>query len=183
MPLAMQWLCHPVGHRFFVDGDWAVCSSPRESLYSLAGNPGALPSPCPSPDPLPPLFPFPLPHPHSCPVPYPCISDVPLPSVVTVEGLQEQEGWVCLSWGSSEAKRETGIWGQVVDWRGDPRQDHCTVRRSNGENRAAKGILLSRLYCPGLVILSKGRPGRFICPTHVPRKEPLVWRGKCGEEG
>ncbi|KAM4843846.1 sterol regulatory element-binding protein 1 isoform 1-T1 [Thomomys bottae] len=39
MPLAMQWLCHPVGHRFFVDGDWAVRSAPRESLYSLAGNP------------------------------------------------------------------------------------------------------------------------------------------------
>ncbi|XP_012520433.1 PREDICTED: sterol regulatory element-binding protein 1 isoform X4 [Propithecus coquereli] len=39
VPLAMQWLCHPVGHRFFVDGDWAVRSAPRESLYSLAGNP------------------------------------------------------------------------------------------------------------------------------------------------
>lgn len=39
VPLAMQWLCHPVGHRFFVDGDWAVCSFPRESLYSMAGNP------------------------------------------------------------------------------------------------------------------------------------------------
>ncbi|EHB10627.1 Sterol regulatory element-binding protein 1 [Heterocephalus glaber] len=39
VPLTMQWLCHPVGHRFFVDGDWAVCSAPRESLYSLAGNP------------------------------------------------------------------------------------------------------------------------------------------------
>ncbi|XP_024420857.2 sterol regulatory element-binding protein 1 isoform X2 [Desmodus rotundus] len=39
VPLAMQWLCHPVGHRFFVDGDWAVSSPPRESLYSSAGNP------------------------------------------------------------------------------------------------------------------------------------------------
>ncbi|XP_062071578.1 sterol regulatory element-binding protein 1 isoform X3 [Lepus europaeus] len=39
VPLAMQWLCHPVGHRFFVDGDWAVRSAPRESLYSMAGNP------------------------------------------------------------------------------------------------------------------------------------------------
>ncbi|XP_003791080.1 sterol regulatory element-binding protein 1 isoform X1 [Otolemur garnettii] len=38
VPLAMQWLCHPMGHRFFVDGDWAVRSAPRESLYSLAGN-------------------------------------------------------------------------------------------------------------------------------------------------
>ncbi|XP_037019124.2 sterol regulatory element-binding protein 1 isoform X1 [Artibeus jamaicensis] len=39
VPLAMQWLCHPVGHRFFVDGDWAVSRLPRESLYSSAGNP------------------------------------------------------------------------------------------------------------------------------------------------
>uniref|UniRef100_A0A8C9DKN1 Sterol regulatory element-binding protein 1 n=1 Tax=Prolemur simus TaxID=1328070 RepID=A0A8C9DKN1_PROSS len=39
VPLAMQWLCHPVGHRFFVDGDWAVRRAPRESLYSLSGNP------------------------------------------------------------------------------------------------------------------------------------------------
>ncbi|XP_058139320.1 sterol regulatory element-binding protein 1 isoform X2 [Dasypus novemcinctus] len=38
-PLAVQWLCHPVGHRFFVDGDWAVSSPPRGSLYSSAGNP------------------------------------------------------------------------------------------------------------------------------------------------
>lgn len=51
VPLAMQWLCHPVGHRFFVDGDWAVHGAPQESLYSVAGNPGALsfcsyPAPC-----------------------------------------------------------------------------------------------------------------------------------------
>ncbi|XP_068943994.1 sterol regulatory element-binding protein 1 isoform X2 [Petaurus breviceps papuanus] len=39
MPPAMQWLCHPVGHRFFVDGDWAVRNTPRESLYSSIGNP------------------------------------------------------------------------------------------------------------------------------------------------
>ncbi|KAL1780190.1 sterol regulatory element-binding protein 1 isoform X1 [Sigmodon hispidus] len=39
VPLAMQWLCHPVGHRFFVDGDWAVHGAPQESLYSVAGNP------------------------------------------------------------------------------------------------------------------------------------------------
>lgn len=38
VPVAMQWLCHPVGHRFFVDGDWALCSPPRESLYSSAGS-------------------------------------------------------------------------------------------------------------------------------------------------
>lgn len=48
VPLAMQWLCHPVGHRFFVDGDWAVCSAPRHSLYSVAGDPGAF-SPCACP--------------------------------------------------------------------------------------------------------------------------------------
>lgn len=40
VPPALQWLCHPVGHRFFVDGDWAVKSSPRESIYSSASNPG-----------------------------------------------------------------------------------------------------------------------------------------------
>ncbi|MBV95970.1 Sterol regulatory element-binding protein 1, partial [Eschrichtius robustus] len=39
VPLAMQWLCHPMGHRFFVDGDWAVCSASRDSLYSTAGSP------------------------------------------------------------------------------------------------------------------------------------------------
>nr|XP_044987052.1 sterol regulatory element-binding protein 1 isoform X1 [Jaculus jaculus] len=39
VPPAMQWLCHPAGHRFFVDGDWAVRSAPCDSLYSLAGNP------------------------------------------------------------------------------------------------------------------------------------------------
>ncbi|KAG9264368.1 sterol regulatory element-binding protein 1 isoform X1 [Astyanax mexicanus] len=38
VPPAMQWLCHPLGHRFFVDGDWSVRSSPKESIYSQAGN-------------------------------------------------------------------------------------------------------------------------------------------------
>uniref|UniRef100_A0A8C6NY15 Sterol regulatory element-binding protein 1 n=1 Tax=Nothobranchius furzeri TaxID=105023 RepID=A0A8C6NY15_NOTFU len=38
VPPAMQWLCHPLGHRFFVDGDWAIRSTPRESIYSQAGN-------------------------------------------------------------------------------------------------------------------------------------------------
>uniref|UniRef100_A0A4W5JMS2 Sterol regulatory element-binding protein 1 n=1 Tax=Hucho hucho TaxID=62062 RepID=A0A4W5JMS2_9TELE len=38
VPLAMQWLCHPLGHRFFVDGDWAVRSTPKDSIYSQAGN-------------------------------------------------------------------------------------------------------------------------------------------------
>ncbi|XP_077388668.1 sterol regulatory element-binding protein 1 [Festucalex cinctus] len=38
VPPAMQWLCHPLGHRFFVDGDWAIRSVPKESIYSQAGN-------------------------------------------------------------------------------------------------------------------------------------------------
>uniref|UniRef100_A0A8C5RLL8 Sterol regulatory element-binding protein 1 n=1 Tax=Laticauda laticaudata TaxID=8630 RepID=A0A8C5RLL8_LATLA len=43
VPPALQWLCHPVGHRFFVDGDWAVKSSPRESIYSSTSHPGTDP--------------------------------------------------------------------------------------------------------------------------------------------
>lgn len=39
VPPALQWLCHPAGHRFFVDGNWAVSGCPRESLYSLPGSP------------------------------------------------------------------------------------------------------------------------------------------------
>ncbi|XP_075421985.1 sterol regulatory element-binding protein 1 isoform X2 [Ascaphus truei] len=38
VPPAMEWLCHPLGHRFFVDGDWIVRSSPRDSIYSTAGS-------------------------------------------------------------------------------------------------------------------------------------------------
>ncbi|TRY98988.1 hypothetical protein DNTS_001249 [Danionella cerebrum] len=38
VPPAMQWLCHPQGHRFFVDEDWSIRSSPKESIYSQAGN-------------------------------------------------------------------------------------------------------------------------------------------------
>ncbi|KAM4631973.1 sterol regulatory element-binding protein 1 isoform 2-T2 [Discoglossus pictus] len=38
IPPAMQWLCHPLGHRFFVDGDWSVRSCPRDSIYSTAGS-------------------------------------------------------------------------------------------------------------------------------------------------
>ncbi|KAJ8413677.1 hypothetical protein AAFF_G00081840 [Aldrovandia affinis] len=38
VPPAMQWLCHPLGHRFFVDADWTVRSTPKESVYSQAGN-------------------------------------------------------------------------------------------------------------------------------------------------
>ncbi|KAM9124920.1 sterol regulatory element-binding protein 1 isoform 2-T2 [Pangshura tecta] len=39
VPPAMQWLCHPVGHRFFVDGDWCLKGTPRDSIYSSTGNP------------------------------------------------------------------------------------------------------------------------------------------------
>ncbi|KAM8798391.1 LOW QUALITY PROTEIN: sterol regulatory element-binding protein 1 [Eudromia elegans] len=39
VPPAMQWLCHPLGHRFFVDGDWVVKGPPKESIYSSASNP------------------------------------------------------------------------------------------------------------------------------------------------
>lgn len=49
VPPAMQWLCHPLGHRFFVDGDWAVKGVPRETIYSSAGNPGDPKLPNPSP--------------------------------------------------------------------------------------------------------------------------------------
>ncbi|KAG8545880.1 hypothetical protein GDO81_020177 [Engystomops pustulosus] len=42
IPPAMQWLCHPLGHRFFVDGDWSVRSSPRDTIYSTAGSAGAV---------------------------------------------------------------------------------------------------------------------------------------------
>ncbi|XP_019397489.1 PREDICTED: sterol regulatory element-binding protein 1 isoform X3 [Crocodylus porosus] len=39
VPPAMQWLCHPLGHRFFVDGDWSVKSTARDSIYSSTSNP------------------------------------------------------------------------------------------------------------------------------------------------
>ncbi|KAG8433354.1 hypothetical protein GDO86_017581 [Hymenochirus boettgeri] len=38
IPPAMQWLCHPLGHRFFVDGDWSVRSSSRDTIYSTTGS-------------------------------------------------------------------------------------------------------------------------------------------------
>uniref|UniRef100_A0A8C8S8N6 Sterol regulatory element-binding protein 1 n=1 Tax=Pelusios castaneus TaxID=367368 RepID=A0A8C8S8N6_9SAUR len=39
VPPAMRWLCHPVGHRFFVDGDWSVKGTPRDSIYTCTSNP------------------------------------------------------------------------------------------------------------------------------------------------
>uniref|UniRef100_S4R8N0 Sterol regulatory element-binding protein 1 n=1 Tax=Petromyzon marinus TaxID=7757 RepID=S4R8N0_PETMA len=38
VPPAMQWLCHPLGHRFFVDGGWCVRSQPLQSCYSTSAN-------------------------------------------------------------------------------------------------------------------------------------------------
>nr|XP_033769938.1 sterol regulatory element-binding protein 1 isoform X2 [Geotrypetes seraphini] len=38
VPPTMQWLCHPLGHRFFVDGDWSIKSTSRDSIYSSAGS-------------------------------------------------------------------------------------------------------------------------------------------------
>ncbi|XP_029432350.1 sterol regulatory element-binding protein 1 isoform X2 [Rhinatrema bivittatum] len=38
IPPAMQWLCHPLGHRFFVAGDWSIKSTPKESIYSSSGS-------------------------------------------------------------------------------------------------------------------------------------------------
>lgn len=38
VPAAMRWLCHPLGHRFFVDGNWSVKSTPKESIYSVTGS-------------------------------------------------------------------------------------------------------------------------------------------------
>nr|XP_023665050.1 sterol regulatory element-binding protein 1-like [Paramormyrops kingsleyae] len=35
-PPAMRWLTHPLGHRFFMDGQWTVHGSPRDSVYSQA---------------------------------------------------------------------------------------------------------------------------------------------------
>ncbi|XP_030067730.1 sterol regulatory element-binding protein 1 isoform X3 [Microcaecilia unicolor] len=38
IPPTMQWLCHPLGHRFFVDGDWSIKSTSRDSIYSSVGS-------------------------------------------------------------------------------------------------------------------------------------------------
>lgn len=146
MPLAMQWLCHPVGHRFFVDGDWAVCGAPRESLYSVAGNPGALSplclSPVPRPFPCPqpyPSSPIPSPHPHSCPVPCPLHLWMPLPTLVCSPALcccggavgTGSPSWVSISVRALQKQTERWIWGQLANLGGDPRQPRCAVRRSD----------------------------------------------------
>ena len=127
VPLAMQWLCHPVGHRFFVDGNWALCSAPRDSLYSVAGNPGAfspwaLPRAHPFPHSWPPPpSPVPIPHAYPWSVSCPCLSAVLAhpggrPAIWCGYGdvLMGRPTWVCLSWGSSEANRKTGGGGPGV---------------------------------------------------------------------
>ncbi|XP_078602754.1 sterol regulatory element-binding protein 1-like [Branchiostoma floridae x Branchiostoma japonicum] len=36
-PASLQWLFHPLGHRFFVDGDWSF--QEKDSMFSSTGNP------------------------------------------------------------------------------------------------------------------------------------------------
>ncbi|XP_074649964.1 sterol regulatory element-binding protein 1-like [Tubulanus polymorphus] len=36
IPSSMQWLCHPQGHRFFVDGDWSLTGS--DTVFTLLGD-------------------------------------------------------------------------------------------------------------------------------------------------
>ena len=114
VPLAMQWLCHPVGHRFFVDGSWALCSAPRDSLYSVAGNPGAF-----SPWAHPWAHPFPHswpPPPSPVPILLSLASLLSLPTLACCPAIwcgygdlqMRRPAWLCLSWGSSEANRKTG---------------------------------------------------------------------------
>ena len=38
-PATVKWLCHPTGHRFFVEGQWTVTSADvKDSLFSSLGN-------------------------------------------------------------------------------------------------------------------------------------------------
>ena len=36
VPASLKWLCHPLGHRFFVDGNWAIAG--KVSIFSSCGN-------------------------------------------------------------------------------------------------------------------------------------------------
>ena len=36
VPCSLKWLCHPLGHRFFVDGNWAI--EGKVSIFSSRGN-------------------------------------------------------------------------------------------------------------------------------------------------
>ena len=38
VPCSMKWLCHPLGHRFFVEASWCVVG--KNSVYSTKGNEG-----------------------------------------------------------------------------------------------------------------------------------------------
>lgn len=40
-PNSMRWLCHPLGHRFFVDCQWDCFGA--DSIFSTSGNEGAYP--------------------------------------------------------------------------------------------------------------------------------------------
>lgn len=166
MPLAMQWLCHPVGHRFFVDGDWAVCSPPRESLYSSAGNPGALSPLCPAP--IAPSGPHSLLSSSFFPIPCPLDLQLSLPTsgyclaICCCFG-----GWVSLSWGSSAANRETGVWGQVVDLK--------VVLKGSDGRVCTEQIALS----DGGLSSARAEAGVFIHQrSSVPEPSPPVCPGK-----
>ena len=160
VPLAMQWLCHPMGHRFFVDGDWAVCTAPRDSLYSTAGSPGAS-SPCARPWSLaspstPRLILIPA-HPGLLPH-HPLLP----------RGLQEQGGQAgFVSVGALQRQTGRGIGGQVVDLGGAPRQHHCRVRRSG--RACAQG----RLSCP------RGARAEYLSPSfHLSQSQAPPCPGK-----
>lgn len=141
VPLAMQWLCHPVGHRFFVDGDWAVRSAPRESLYSLAGNPGAL-------SPL--SLSLILCHvPHSCLSLSPASLDVPItPVYLPVWAVAAGCGARGRAGSLFQLRLFTNnIWlrGQMVDLRGDPGPHHCGVRKRDREGVEPVQVLPQRV--------------------------------------
>ncbi len=36
IPVTMKWLCHPLGHRFFVDGHWTMAA--KRTIFSSSGN-------------------------------------------------------------------------------------------------------------------------------------------------
>ncbi len=38
VPMSLKWLCHPLGHRFFVEGDWKMGG--KTSVYTTIGNEG-----------------------------------------------------------------------------------------------------------------------------------------------
>lgn len=175
----MQWLCHPVGHRFFVDGDWAVCSPPRESLYSSAGNPGALS----------PLFPAPIlpsvPHSHfsSSFFPIPCPLDLQLSLPTSVYCLA-----ICCCFGPGSLsigalQQQTGRQGSGGGWliwkvvlkRSDGRVCTEQIALSDGglsSARAEAGVFIHQLS-------SVPEPSPPVCPG----KKPWCREGNTGRGG